>query len=338
MAKKLTKEDIIKKLKEQNIEIVRIDGDYINRTFKNIVCKCDNCGKEYMTSYATLLYKNKKTCDECSLKNMKKKLSFSYEYVKDYVESCGFVLLDNEYNGARVKMNIKCPQCETKFNPTFDNFKKEKHKCPKCAKIKGQDKIRFSNEYVKEFINNEGYELLSEYKNCDTDLTIMCKDGHIFHMDFYHFKNRGQRCSICYDLKDKSGRNSPTWQGGLTPLSSHLRGVIDEWKTESFKKYNYKCAITSTKRNLIIHHIYSFNTILKECMDVLNLEVKPIGEYTEYELKSIENKCVELHYKYGLGVCICKEIHDKFHSIYGKGENTVKQWNEFVENYYEEMR
>lgn len=56
VAKKLTKEDIIKKLKGQNIEIVRIDGDYINRTFKNIVCKCDNCGKEYMTSYTTTLH------------------------------------------------------------------------------------------------------------------------------------------------------------------------------------------------------------------------------------------------------------------------------------------
>ena len=36
---------------------------------------------------------------------------------------------------------------------------------------------------------------------------------------------------------------------------------------------------------------------------------------------------------YPLGVCLTKEIHKKFHEVYGYGNNTEEQWNDFVKNY-----
>lgn len=63
------------------------------------------------------------------------------------------------------------------------------------------------------------------------------------------------------------------------------------------------CEVTGEKTNdLVIHHLYSFNT--------------------HPELGADPNNMVR----------VCNDIHKKFHSIYGKGNNTPDQWFEFVEN------
>ena len=60
----------------------------------------------------------------------------------------------------------------------------------------------------------------------------------------------------------------------------------------------------------------NFSEILQETMEFLNLPIyKQINKYTDEELKSIEEKCLEMHYKYGLGVCLCEEEHKLFHIL-----------------------
>jgi hypothetical protein len=75
-----------------------------------------------------------------------------------------------------------------------------KYYCNKCAvKLFTSKKQAFDYDFVKNYIESfKGYKLISEvYINCDTPLKIQCSEGHIFYMDFYHFKNRKQRCSKC---------------------------------------------------------------------------------------------------------------------------------------------
>ena len=63
----------------------------------------------------------------------------------------------------------------------------------------GRKKLTY--EEVREYINNEGYELLSkEYVNNSTKLDIQCPHGHIFHPSFCNFK-KGSRCPICNNKK-----------------------------------------------------------------------------------------------------------------------------------------
>jgi len=50
-------------------------------------------------------------------------------------------------------------------------------------------------------------------------------------------------------------------------------------------------------------------------------------------LKKVKDKCLKLHYKYGLGVCIRKDIHELFHNLYGRGNNTPEQFKEFTQRY-----
>ena len=41
----------------------------------------------------------------------------------------------------------------------------------------------------------------------------------------------------------------------------------------------------------------------------------------------------EYQSKYPLGVCVSKDYHKMFHSIYGNRVNTPEQWDEFLNTY-----
>ena len=58
-----------------------------------------------------------------------------------------------------------------------------------------------------------------------------------------------------------------------------------------------------------------------------------IDEYTDNELNKIFDSFFYLQEFYGQYVCINEDIHKQFHKIYGYGNNTVDQWEEFIKNY-----
>jgi hypothetical protein len=103
------------------------------------------------------------------------------------------------------------------------------------------------------------------------------------------------------------------------------------------KANNYKCILTG-KRFDIIHHLYGFDKIIQETFNIVNLPIyDEINMYSVEQLDTFSKVCNELHYKYGLGVCLTKEMHDKFHLEYGYGNNTPEQFEEFKQRYYLEQ-
>lgn len=127
--------------------------------------------------------------------------------------------------------------------------------------------------------------------------------------------------------------NNGNWNGGITRLTEYLRHNLDQWKQDSFKLYNYRCAISGTKKDLIVHHLYNFSNIVRETMEEINLPIyETVAEYTPEELLLIIETCQKKHNKYGLGVVLCEEIHKEFHSEYGLKNNTPEQFEEFKNN------
>lgn len=118
---------------------------------------------------------------------------------------------------------------------------------------------------------------------------------------------------------------------GYASISSFLRGKLTEWKKSSMENCGYACVLTGSK-DFDIHHIYSFNKIVSDTFENNNLTNKPFVEYSDLELDEIAELFLKEHNKYPLGVCIGKDLHVLFHSIYGKCNNE-RQWNEFCENY-----
>ena len=120
--------------------------------------------------------------------------------------------------------------------------------------------------------------------------------------------------------------------GSYCYLQDFLRRNNYKWKQESMQKCNYKCVLSGNRFDEI-HHIVGFNYILDVALKELNFNfIYDVRYYTDSELKTILNKFREVQARYPLGVCLTKEFHEKFHSTYGYGNNTQKQWNEFYKN------
>lgn len=66
---------------------------------------------------------------------------------------------------------------------------------------------KLTYEFVKYFIEQEGYKLLStEYVSVKTKLDIQCCNGHLFNMKFNNFQ-QGQRCPICKKINSEISLN-----------------------------------------------------------------------------------------------------------------------------------
>lgn len=115
-------------------------------------------------------------------------------------------------------------------------------------------------------------------------------------------------------------------------LTKFLRGQISQWKKESVKKCDYKCVLTGSK-NFAIHHVVSFNVIVKNFILQHDIILKDnFEDYTTSELNEISNIFLKHHSNYPLGVCVEKQLHMKFHQMYGD-INNEEQWNIFVDKF-----
>ena len=116
-------------------------------------------------------------------------------------------------------------------------------------------------------------------------------------------------------------------------LSDFIRRNNLDWKKESIKSCGYKCVITG-KRFDDIHHIYGLNLILNETLEMTGIELKSsMNDYLDEELKNILTTFRFIQSKYPLGICLSKNVHMMFHNKYGYGNNTQRQWDEFVKEF-----
>lgn len=130
------------------------------------------------------------------------------------------------------------------------------------------------------------------------------------------------------------GELNPNYKGGISSLYQELRRNINQWKFDSMENCNYKCILTG-KRFDVVHHLYSFDNIIQDTLKETGLVLyNNISDYSEKELKMLINKCLEIHYRHPLGVCLSENIHSRFHMDFGYGNNTVEQFEEFINNYY----
>ena len=136
-----------------------------------------------------------------------------------------------------------------------------------------------------------------------------------------------------YDSK-RFGSLNPNYKGGISALYQELRRNLKQWKIDSVENSNYVSLLTGKRFN-DIHHLYSFDNIVKDTLSETRLPLyDDISFYSDEEIKLLVDKCLEIHYRHPLGVCLEERYHAKFHEEFGYGGNTEEQFYEFLDNYY----
>lgn len=199
-----------------------LSEEYIN-AHEKLEIKCSK-GHKYNASFSD--FKQGRRCPYCS-----ENIKYTYDEVKNYIESFNYKLLSTEYINANKHLLVQCPNGHKPYQVTFSAFKNGEHRCSECY---GNSKLTY--EYVKEYIEFFEYELLrEEYKNAQTKLKIQCPLGHQYNVSFDSFK-RGNRCPYCkiskgekriIDWLEKNNikyiYDKPYFDDLLSPLGNPLR-------------------------------------------------------------------------------------------------------------------
>ena len=192
------------------------------------------------------------------------------------------------------------------------------HRCPYCASRKTHPKDSvgqaiidmYDEEYLWKIWNKELNKGLDPFKissNSQIKIWWNCPDGK--HKPFLRSCDSSIFCNFncnkcSYDRM--IGENSPRWNPNLTDEDrQNSRGYQEyiQFVKDIMARDNYTCQITgiiSNGHNLVVHHLDGYNWCKERRVDVTN------------------------------GIVIHEDIHKLFHHIYGYGNNTEFQFEEFL--------
>ena len=309
----------------------------------SVKIKCDGCGEMLSRRWGNFLKSREKWgefdyCVKCIPKPNKKKIE---DVLNIFTKKKYKPLFDeNDYKDARTILPYLCLKHPEEIQYTnYTNMATATHCCEECIKEDKSQRYKDNEKEVFNYFKNKNLIPTENAKYINTFLEIPCvctfHPNNILHISYNNIKRSvlDYGCPIC-NPRDEwfKGEKGSNWKGGISNLAEHLRTCIIQWNKDSMKNCNYKCVITGGKFDTV-HHLHGFNSIVFETLEMLNLTLhQHVNEYSEEELTLIDKTCLELHYKYDMGVCLSKRIHDLFHDIYGKGNNTPDQFNEFKQN------
>lgn len=188
--------------------------DLMPSSKQRVIAICDYCGREYETSYATLVGGRKTIqkdcCPNCTGKKAseisKSKRAVKYiNLVQKICKENGYILLTNidEYINTKMYIEFLCPK-HGKQKMIIDNFIRG-HKCIQCSYVERGEKLKYDKQYVKEYIESiNGNKLLNpdDYKDTNTrNLNILCSCGNIFTTSFSNYKR--YNVTTCYSCSCK---------------------------------------------------------------------------------------------------------------------------------------
>ena len=134
---------------------------------------------------------------------------------------------------------------------------------------------------------------------CEKDITYQS------YINCYH--NGKHYCHKCANKVLTSGKNHHRWNPNLTDEereNGRANNYYINFVNNVFKrdKYTCQCCGDNKGHNLNAHHLDSYNWCKEKRTDETN------------------------------GITLCEECHKEFHRIYGYGNNTKEQFEEFIKN------
>ncbi len=216
----------------------------------------------------------------------------TYEYVKNYIESVdGYKLLSIEYENSHSYLQIKCKKNHI-FKQQFYNFKNG-HRCPKCAnEYKAKKRLTKIGE-IKEFVEKEGYKLISTEYNRDKKIIVKCPNE--IHPEYeirWSYFKRGERCKKCW-FEKIGDRDRLTYEY----VKNYVESVPGyKLLSDRYKRNNIKLNIQCSENHVFKMRFNNFKDGQQRCPECSQSKMfskgeKEVLEYikTIYTGKIIEN-------------------------------------------------
>lgn len=192
----------------------RLITDNYKNMHQKLDCICPN-GHSWCFSLDNFI-SNSSRCPAC--KGIK---AYSLEEIKEILKKENFSLV-SDYKNVDSKTEVICSKGH-KISIRLTQFISAGLRCKICTDA-GR---RLNFDYVKNFIEKEGYILISqEYRNKDSKLQSFCPKGHDYEFSFGHFKNGGKRCGTCSTNTSKAEKE----------LLSHIGGIHGDARSKRFSK------------------------------------------------------------------------------------------------------
>jgi len=167
------------------------------------------------------------------------------------------------YFNDRKKIKVNCKVCgkEMYVIPSWIKIGRGKYCSPKCYQI--DRKIKLSKEI-----------------ECDFCGKLFKRNVARINLAEKHF------CSPNCQRKWFVGEKNPMWNGGIANDSIDRRILIEykKWRLRVYKKFQYKCYICGSEKDIAAHHLYGFK------------------DYPEFRY-DVDN-----------GVVLCSECHIGYHA------------------------
>jgi len=326
MSKKLTEQEI-----KDRIYFIHDDKISLSNILEGNKSEfvCNICEYKWITTRSSIF--SGCGCKKCGSRSMKEKQKLSIEKVYRFILDNNCVLLDDKYLNYTTPILIRF-ECNHEYSISFSHFKRGR-RCPECGNRRSHESSKLSMEEINNRLLENNLTLIefpNGYETVKSIINYSCEFGHFNSKTVMDF-SRYLSCKICTierRRKEVQGMGHHNWKGTQS-LKSMGTQNIDEWKLDSAKSCDYKCVITGDRFDNI-HHLYSFNKIVDETLEELNLIKKvKMGEYIQEEILLFIEKLRENHRKYPLGVCLRKDVHKLFHKYYGKTNNYPSQFEEF---------
>lgn len=205
-----------------------------------------------------------------------------------------------------------CPQCNEERHIQYRASKKNKlcskcfHNTPEMVQAK-QNQNKVKSEETKQKMKDSHWSKhggVSAFKgrthSQKTKKTLFKKGKQQYlNMTDSEFEIHRIKSSL------QNGRTLETFNGFTTPEGTRIRQSAEgkAWSYDILSKANFTCVKCNQRGGkLHAHHLNGFNLFPEQRFDLNN------------------------------GTCLCETCHDKFHEVYGKGDNTKDQFDEWLKS------
>lgn len=272
--------------------------------------QCKDCRKQQKAKYdKEYNTKNKERRKQYRKENEAKIKEHNKQYYEEHKE----VLKKNTseyYHNNKAKVLEKCKEYRENNK---EKIKISQKKYRESNKVYLNEKSKQYYEEHKEVLNErrKNYRIENNLELRKLDYEYRLKNKHRYKYtckncgkSFTDFKLGRKFCSTeCFNEYNQ-GSNNPNYNVNLTDEERAENRDTKEykvWRKKIFEKYNYTCQCCGQQGgDIVAHHLDSFDKNKESRLDIEN------------------------------GIVLCKKHHKEFHHIYGYGNNTKEQYEQFI--------